>query len=134
MEQRRRGLELMEAVYGSTFGLTETSPDSARPVSKPLVESTVDHLFPDVWGRSALSVRDRRLVTLGVTGSQGRADLVELQLFGALVHEELTEEQIGELVLHLAHYAGWPCATAVAEGAQRAIAAFEARQSDGDSA
>jgi alkylhydroperoxidase/carboxymuconolactone decarboxylase family protein YurZ len=51
---------------------------------------------------------------------------VELQLLGALRAGELDEEQIGELVLHLAYYAGWPCATAFHDGAKRAIETFRA--------
>jgi len=122
----------MEAVYGQRF-VSPEQPDIAPPVSRPLVQHTTDHLFPEVWGRSALSIRDRRLLTMGVTGALGRADLVELQLLGALKAGELDEEQIGELVLHLAYYAGWPCATAFHDGAKRAVEKFraEAREQTG---
>jgi alkylhydroperoxidase/carboxymuconolactone decarboxylase family protein YurZ len=122
-EQRAKGLESMEAVYGTRF-VSEREVDEASPYSRPLVQHTTDHLFPEVWARPALSVRDRRLLTLGVTGSSGRSDLVELQLLGALRAGELDEEQIGELVLHLAYYAGWPNAVAFQEGARRALERF----------
>jgi 4-carboxymuconolactone decarboxylase len=122
-DQRKRGLEVMEAVYGQLF-VSEDGPDIAPAVSRPFVQHTTDHLFPEVWGRSSLSIRDRRLLTMGVTGALGRADLVELQLLGALRAGELDEEQIGELVLHLAYYAGWPSATAFHEGAVRAVETF----------
>lgn len=122
-DKRAKGLETMEAVYGERF-VSERDVDATPGLSRPFVEHTTDHLFPEVWARPALSVRDRRLLTLGVTGSAGRADLVELQLLGALRHGELDEAQIAELVLHLAYYAGWPNAVAFQEGARRALARF----------
>ena len=125
-DRRLRGLEVMEAVYGQRF-VSPEAPDEGPAVSRPLVQHTTDHLFPEVWDRSALSIRDRRLLTMGVTGAFGRADLVELQLLGALKAGELDEEQVGELVLHIAYYAGWPNAAAFHEGAVRAVEAFRAQ-------
>jgi 4-carboxymuconolactone decarboxylase len=121
-QQRQYGLEMMKQVYGTTFGMSDEALTSAPPVSKPLVEATVDHLFANVWGATALSVRDRRLVTMGITAALGRDDLLELQLGGALANGELDEEQIGEMVNHIAHYAGWPMASVAIRGAERAVA------------
>jgi 4-carboxymuconolactone decarboxylase len=129
-DNRTRGLEVMEAVYGQRF-VSEEAPDTGPAVSRPLVQHTTDHLFPEVWGRSTLSIRDRRLLTMGVTGALGRADLVELQLLGALTARELDEEQIGELVLHMAYYAGWPNAAAFHEGAVRAVERFREQAAEG---
>jgi alkylhydroperoxidase/carboxymuconolactone decarboxylase family protein YurZ len=39
-----------------------------------------------------------------------------------LDREELTEEQVRETVVHLAHYIGWPLSTGVNEVAERVIA------------
>jgi alkylhydroperoxidase/carboxymuconolactone decarboxylase family protein YurZ len=121
-ERRERGLAAMVEVYGTAFGMDGDPLAEAPPHARPFFESTVDHLFADVWARPGLSIRDRRLVTIGVTAMLGRADLIELQIAGALENGELDETQIGELVLHLAHYAGWPNAVAVSEGATRALA------------
>jgi 4-carboxymuconolactone decarboxylase len=128
LSDRRRGLDAMEAVYGTRF-VDEGAPETARPASRPLLEHTTDHLFPEVWSRSALSIRDRRLLTMGLSISAGRPDLVELQLLGGLRAGELDEEQIGELVLHVAYYAGWPRAVGFHEGALRALDTFR-RESD----
>jgi 4-carboxymuconolactone decarboxylase len=120
--QTARGLEIMAEVYGTTFGLDEAALVTSPPVSKALVEATVEHLFANVWGRSALSIRDRRLVTMGITAAMGRDDLLELQLLGALANGELDEQQVGELILQIAHYAGWPMAAVAIKGAERAVA------------
>jgi 4-carboxymuconolactone decarboxylase len=112
----------MVEVYGTTFGTSEESIANAPPVLKPLIEETVDQVFA-VWDRSELSIRDRRLVTMGITAALGRDELFELQLIGALKNGELDETQIGEMILHIAYYLGWPLASRAIAGAQRAVAA-----------
>ena len=97
-ERRRRGLELMGQVYGwdvqdgpgDFFGLT------------------VEHLFGTIWDRPGLSFRDRRLLLLGLLVGQGLDDVVELQVDAALANEELTADELREVVIFLTHYAGWP--------------------------
>ncbi len=48
--------------------------------------------------------------------------LLEIQFDAALERGELTEEQVRELVLHLAHYIGWPLSTGVSGAAEKIIA------------
>jgi 4-carboxymuconolactone decarboxylase len=112
--QRERGLRVLGEVYSADLGITG---------EKDLYqEVTVDHLFGDVWSRPGLSIRERRLLIIGVIAAIGRADLAELQLSSALERGELTPEQVNELVVHLTHYVGWPQGSALNDAAQRAIA------------
>src|ERR1039458_10891704 len=90
----------MQEVYGF-------SVDPAV-IPGPYVAFTVDHLFGEVWTRSELGIRDRRLMTIGVLAALGQSPLVEIQFQSALDREDLTEEQVRETVVHLAHYIGWP--------------------------
>jgi len=85
------------------------------------VAYTVDHLFGDVWCRPELSVFERRLVTIGVLAAFGKTELLDVQFQSALDNGELTEAQVRELVVHLAHYVGWPLATGANEAAERVI-------------
>lgn len=111
---RAKGIRKMEEVYGFTV-------DPAG-MDNPYLEATVDHVFGEVWTRPALDVRDRRLITLGVLAALGQASLVEVQYQAALDRGELTEEQVAETVVHLAHYVGWPLATGVNDAAQQVLA------------
>jgi 4-carboxymuconolactone decarboxylase len=86
------------------------------------VDFTVDHLFGEVWTRTELDTRDRRLMTIGVLAALGQSQLVEIQFDSALERDELTVEQVRETVVHLAHYIGWPLSTGVNEVAERVIA------------
>jgi 4-carboxymuconolactone decarboxylase len=111
---RARGIAKMQEVYGFSV-----DPDQ---VAGPYVAFTVDHLFGEVWTRSELDIRDRRLMTIGVLAALGQSQLVEIQFQSALDRGELTEDQVRETVVHLAHYIGWPLSTGVNEVAEKVIA------------
>jgi 4-carboxymuconolactone decarboxylase len=111
---RAAGMAKMDEVYGFSV-----DPDT---VAGPYVDVTVDHLFGAIWTREALDVRDRRMLTIGVLAALGQANLLEIQFRSALDRGELTEEQVRELVLHLAHYIGWPLSTGVNAAAEKIIA------------
>jgi len=104
----------MQEIYGFSV-----DPDD---VPGPYVGFMVDHLFGEVWTRPQLDTRDRRLMTIGALAAQGQSPLVELQFQSALDRGELTEDQVRETVIHLAHYIGWPLSTGVNEVAERVIA------------
>jgi 4-carboxymuconolactone decarboxylase len=112
---RARGMAKMQEVYGFTVDPADLEGE--------YVDFTVDHLFGAVWTRPDLDVRDRRLLTIGVLAALGQAPLVEIQFESALRRGELTEDQVRETVIHLAHYIGWPLSTGVQGVAERAIAA-----------
>jgi 4-carboxymuconolactone decarboxylase len=97
-EQRRRGLEKMEQVYG--FDMTDGEGDFFR--------YTADHLFGDIWQRPGLSDRDRRLLLIGLLAGQGAADVLGIQVPAAHANGELDDDALREIVLFLSHYAGWP--------------------------
>jgi 4-carboxymuconolactone decarboxylase len=121
-DTRRRGLRMMDAVYGE--GFSATMPEEGTP----MLEATVGHLFGEIWSRPGLSVRDRRLLVLGATAALGRADLIEIQTRGALANDELTAEQLREAVLHLHYYVGWGNGTQLHKGVEAALAATEAEK------
>jgi 4-carboxymuconolactone decarboxylase len=97
-EERRRGLEKMEQVYG--FDMSDADGDFFR--------YTADHLFGDIWQRPGLSDRDRRLLLIGLLAGQGAADVLGIQVPAAHANGELDDEALREIVVFLSHYAGWP--------------------------
>jgi 4-carboxymuconolactone decarboxylase len=113
-DRRAAGMAKMSEVYGFTV-----NPDD---VPGPYVATTVDHLFGAIWTREALGLRDRRLLTIGVLAAQGMHELLEIQFDCALERDELTEEQVREVVLHLTHYIGWPRSTGMSGAAEKVIA------------
>jgi 4-carboxymuconolactone decarboxylase len=97
-DPRQRGLDKMSEVYGwevkdgpgDFFGLT------------------VEHLFAEIWTRPGLTLRDRRLLLLGLLVGQGLQDVADIQIDAALRRGELTPEELREIAIFLTHYAGWP--------------------------
>ena len=103
-DNRLRGRAMMDRTYGPGYNkfVTDEQADAVASVS-----GTIDYLFPQVWARPYLTLRDRRLLVLGVTTMLGRQDLLETQLRGAVTNGELTAAQLRELAYQLHPYAGW---------------------------
>ena len=98
-ERRRRGIEMMKQVYGWDIG--EVARRVRRADRRP-------PLRRGVGGRGACRSASGRLVLLGLLVGSGQDDVVGLQLDSALSIGEMTEDELRELVVFLAHYAGWP--------------------------
>jgi len=77
---------------------------------EPFVDSTLEHLFAEVWSRPGLGTKERRLITLTVLVLLGNEMPLRLHFGAARRSGDLTDAELDEMVLHLAHYAGWPCA------------------------
>ena len=76
-------------------------------VAPGLVQNTTDVLFRDLWLRPDLAPRDRSLVTVSALIASGQSTQITYHLNRAM-DNGLTQEQAGEVVTHLAFYAGWP--------------------------
>lgn len=112
-DRRAAGMAKMQEVYGFTV-----DPDS---LPGRYTDITVDHLFGTVWTDDTLDLRQRRLLTIGVLAAQDKTDLLEIQFDAALERDELTPEQIREVVVHLTHYVGWPISTGISGAAEKVI-------------
>jgi 4-carboxymuconolactone decarboxylase len=77
--------------------------------SPKLVSLTDDVLFGDVWERSALSKRDRSLTTITALIALRASEQLPFHLKKG-VENGLTQEEIVELITHMAFYSGWPSA------------------------
>jgi 4-carboxymuconolactone decarboxylase len=76
-------------------------------IAPGLVQSTTDVLFRDLWLRPELAPRDRSLVTVSALIASGQFAQITYHLNRAM-DNGLTQQQAGEVVTHLAYYAGWP--------------------------
>ena len=87
--------------------------EQVRDIVPGLVELSSRVLFGEVWERPGLSKRDRSLITCATLIALGR----ERQLVGHLgraLDNGLTKKELGEVITHLAFYAGWPAAMTAA--------------------
>ena len=72
-----------------------------------LAELTDEVLFGDVWERPQLSKRDRSLITCATLVADGKTDQMTFH-FPFAVENGVKQEELVELITHLAFYVGWP--------------------------
>jgi 4-carboxymuconolactone decarboxylase len=82
-----------------------------------LVEITEKVLFGEVWERPQLSKRDRSLITCAALVALGKTEQMSFH-FPRAIENGVREEELVELITHLAFYAGWPSAFSAATKAK----------------
>jgi 4-carboxymuconolactone decarboxylase len=68
-----------------------------------------EQLFGAVWNRPGLPIKTRSLITVAVLLALGKDQEARLHMRGAL-NLGISQEELKEIVVHLAHYAGVPTA------------------------
>jgi 4-carboxymuconolactone decarboxylase len=89
-------------------------------IAPKLAELTDDVLFGDVWERPQLSKRDRSLVTCAALVATGKTEQMSFH-FPRAIENGVTQEELVELITHLAFYVGWPNAMSAATRAKDLI-------------
>ena len=114
--RRAKGIANMKAVYGWDIEHVEGS----------FVQYTVDHLFGSVWEEGKLSVKERRLMLIGMAVGSGQEDVAALQLAAAVRLGELDADDLRTIIVFLAHYAGWPRAARLNTDVEKLVARMAA--------
>ena len=113
--QRKIGVDQLPPTTPAPLALDEESEAKREmgvrqnygAVAPGLVQYTTGVLFRDLWLRPDLAPRDRSLVTVSALIASGQVAQITYHLNRAM-DNGLTKEQSGEVVTHLAFYAGWP--------------------------
>ena len=87
--------------------------EEVRGVVPKLIDLSEKVLYGDVWERPGLSKRDRSLITVAALTAMYRGDQLKGHIERALANG-VTKEEIGEVIAHMAFYAGWPTAMTAA--------------------
>ena len=93
----------------STPPSASSARGEVRQVAPKLIELSESVLYGDVWERPGLGKRDRSLITVAALVAGYRSDQLPGHIERALTNG-VTREEIGEIITHLAFYAGWPAA------------------------
>ncbi|HZS91413.1 MAG TPA: carboxymuconolactone decarboxylase family protein [Chloroflexota bacterium] len=115
-----RGRELATSIWGEAFE-KRTIPHLERldPAFREFIEEFV---FGEVWSRPGLDLRTRSLCTIASLASLGRTMQLEGHITGALANGA-SREEIVEVLLQMAVYAGFPAAWDALIVARRVFAA-----------
>ena len=96
----------------------------------PFIDVMMRTLFGEVWERDVLSIRDRRLLLMGVIAARGQADIWKIQAKSALKRGELTADELRETLIILAPYAVYPNVSCLLGHCESAINEWAAEQEE----
>jgi 4-carboxymuconolactone decarboxylase len=99
---------------------TENASDFAKPFQAFITRAA----WGEVWSRPGLDGRMRSALTLALLAAGGHEDELALHVRAAL-RNGLTRDEIGEVLLHTAVYAGVPAANSAFKVAERTFAELD---------
>jgi 4-carboxymuconolactone decarboxylase len=124
MSDLEAGMEVRRAVLGDAH--VDRASANTTEFTAPFQEFITRYAWGGVWTRPGLDRRSRSMITLAALTSLGRENEIELHVRAAL-RNGLTPEEIGEVLIHTAVYAGVPAANAAFAIAQRVIDEIDPR-------
>ena len=98
-ERWEKGAAKIKQLFGHEPTPGEMDPDFQK--------ITVENLFGDIWNRPGLELKERSMITVAALTVLGRWPELKIHLRGAL-NVGISREMINEMMIHLAHYGGWP--------------------------
>ena len=113
-ERWKRGEEKIRDVYA---GDVITPPQGSMAFTDVMLEQ----LFAEVWTRETLSMRDKRILLLGIIAEKGETSTFKIQAKASLKRGEMTPDELREMLLFIAPYAGYPRAAALIMPIEEAI-------------
>ncbi|VVE75241.1 4-carboxymuconolactone decarboxylase [Pandoraea captiosa] len=102
-----KGLKTRREVLGSEY--VDKSIASADAFNRPMQELVTEYCWGEIWNRPGLDRRTRSLLNLGMLTVMNRPHELRLHVRGALTNG-VTKEEIAEVFLQAAIYAGVPAA------------------------
>ena len=118
-ERFRQGMTVRREVLGDEH--VDRAVTGTTPFTAPFQDFITRYAWGDIWSRPGLSRAERSLVTLSVLAAMQHEAELAMHVKAAL-RNGLTPEQIREVLLQVAVYAGVPVANRAFPVAQRAIA------------
>ncbi len=116
------GIKVRREVLGDEH--VDRATEARTPFTAPFQDFITRYAWGSVWTREGLDRRTRSAITLAVLTALGREHEIALHVRAAR-RNGLSQEEIGEVLLHTAVYAGVPAANAAYAIAQRVLAESE---------
>jgi 4-carboxymuconolactone decarboxylase len=118
-ERARQGMTVRRAVLGDEH--VDRAVAMTTPFTAPFQDFITRYAWGEIWSRPGLSRAERSLVTLAVLAAVGHENELAMHVRAA-VRNGLSPEQIQEVLLQVAVYAGVPAANRAFAVAQRVLA------------
>src|SRR2546421_12003026 len=112
------GMKVRREVLGDAH--VDRAVEASTDFTTPFQEFITKFAWGGVWTREGLDRRTRSCITLAVLTALGHREELGLHVRGAL-RNGLTAQEIGEVLLHTAVYAGVPAANSAFARAQEVL-------------
>lgn len=100
-----KGLGIRKSVLGAEY--VDKAISNADDFNRPLQELVTEYCWGAVWGRDTLDKRTRSMLNLAMLSALNRPHELKLHVKGAL-RNGVTKDEIREVLLQVAIYAGVP--------------------------
>ena len=117
-DDMERGRRIRRAVLGDAH--VDRSERQASAFDSDFQAYITQNAWGAVWGRPGLDVQTRQLLTIAMLAALGRQHELELHL-SATRNTGVTPEQVREVLMQVAVYAGVPAANAAFAAAKRVL-------------
>lgn len=107
-QRRANGIDLLRTLGGGRYD-PEKAADTMVRQHGALGSFAVDHVLGNLWSRPQLSRRDRSMIVVTFLSTIGAVEELKSHVRGALQHG-LKRDEVEEIVLQVAGYAGFPMA------------------------
>ena len=126
-ESRRHqmGMDIRRRVLGDAH--VDRAEAAKTGFDTPFQEMITEAAWGHVWSRDTLSLRERSLITIALLAAQGHYDEVDMHV-RACENTGATREDIAEVMLHVAIYAGVPAANHAIKIVKRAYEDLDTRE------
>ena len=118
-ERKAQGMTVRRQVLGDAH--VDRATGGATPLTEPFQDFITRYAWGEVWSRPGLSRAERSMITLTALVTLRQEEELALHLRAAL-RNGVTPDQIREVLLHTAVYAGVPAANRAFAIAQRVLA------------
>jgi 4-carboxymuconolactone decarboxylase len=106
-DRYKRGWEKLKEIDGEAG---ERVIESLKDIAPDLGRYTIEFPFGDVYSRGVLSLKEREIATVAALAALGNAKpQLKVHIHGAL-NVGCTQEEIVEIMIQMAVYAGFPAA------------------------
>jgi 4-carboxymuconolactone decarboxylase len=126
MDERERyssGMKVRRAVLGDAY--VERAQAAKTPFSEPFQDLITRYAWGEIWTRPGLPRNTRSLLTLAMMIALNRGDEFRMHVRAA-ANNNVTREEIQEVLLQAAIYCGVPAANAAFHIAQEVFAEMDA--------
>lgn len=127
-DRSERGKRILDELHPDAYGAVK---EAMADIAPDFADFIRDFAFGEVYGREALALRDRQITTIAALAAMGNAGPQLKVHIQAGLRVGLSREQVVEILMQIAVYAGFPAALNALALAKEAFAELDEKTPGG---